>query len=242
MKPSTQTPANLLFATDLHLRAQAFELVAHQLQSHAALLLGGDLLDAPDGCDAMDQLRRLQSLCPNLTSSGKPLLWCDGNHDLLGSPEAFRKLGLPPVGGPTLLTLAGGEVEIHTVPWAGSLHEVQTSSDRPGLFRILLHHSPPTSTQCAIDLGSGQDFGSFDLRDWLEFGGQEHIDLVLSGHVHAPEHWWCLVGRTLCINPGAVCDPENQPTVSIDPFGGSVTLLHKGSPVDQIRFSRRRLI
>jgi hypothetical protein len=236
----THTAANLLFATDLHLHAPAFEAVARQLESHSALLLGGDLLDAPDGCDAMDQLRRLQSLCPNLTSSGKPLVRCDGNHDLIAHPQAFALMGLPQICRSTLLTLPGGEVEILTLPWNGSVHELTNMPFREGVFRILLHHMPPTGTPCAIDSGSGEDFGHFELRDWLEFGGNVNFDLMLSGHVHTPQHWTYTIGRTLCINPGAVCDDEHQPTVTIDPFGGSVTLLHKGSPVSRVGFRRRR--
>jgi len=128
-------------------------------------LFTGDLIDLSirDLPAALDTLGRIRA------RSG--LYVCEGNHDLIDDPYAFRR-GVRERGIPLLLDEArtvevpGGRVGIHGVTWTrdeeGRRAVARRARERigPGEFPILLAHHPHT------------------------FDGAQGFPLTLSGHTH----------------------------------------------------------
>ncbi|MBN1770463.1 MAG: metallophosphoesterase [Deltaproteobacteria bacterium] len=129
--------------------------------------------------------------------------WC--RHD-----DAGRRS--PPQFGPPLVSTPTG-LEERPADWVAGLptleDELAALSAPPDPERALfVMHGPPTGIGLDVT-GDGRNVGSRASRRFLEACGWP---LALHGHIHESPHvsgsWFGRLGRTTCVNPGAMERPS----------------------------------
>ncbi|MBI5490364.1 MAG: metallophosphoesterase [Deltaproteobacteria bacterium] len=134
--------------------------------------------------------------------------WCRHDDTARGSPPQF---------GTPLVSTSAGLVEVP----ADALSRLPTIEDElaalpapPDPARaILVAHGPPAGIGLGTT-GDRRDVGSHAVARFLERSG---FPLSLHGHIHESPHvsgrWWGRLGKTVCVNPGAM---ERPPWVVVD--------------------------
>lgn len=183
----------ILHVTDFHYRKPWFDWLATEAPPCDLICFTGDLLDFFNKVPA--QIRQVAGWLARLK---QPLLFCSGNHDVdaeAGSDgEWLRNLHSPFAWGDNFTINLGG------VTLASSGWETPCSLDRP--VDVLLHHAPPGGCATSISTEDGQDWGDFELGEDLRSGLLPPVEIVLSGHQHAPGCWHTCCGAAVSLNPG----------------------------------------
>lgn len=229
----------ILHVADLHYHQPSMDWVAAQSRHYDVTVIAGDLLNmfSPNMGEQIPAVRAWLRTFPG------PLVVCSGNHDYFPAGPNTRAYGA----GRWLRTLMGkpnqpeaaeqpfAEVVAREGVWAdgarfslgGLRWEVcgwaATKADKTGVDAdILVVHAPPAGTPVSME--ESHDLGDGELRLALLRNEPQTQRLVLSGHVHARNNWHCLLGNSLCLNPGYAMSVNCAPAhIVIDTTANTVT-------------------
>ncbi len=191
----------ILSLGDLHFRPHFFDFVAAQAGRYDAICLAGDFLDMHPlaKLDVTQQADRVLDWFQGLRTERTRFFAVTGNHDWWPGDDPgaegrwlqrARRTGIAVDGDVT----AFGGWRFVCWPWSGAVEAVGS------LPTVLVAHAPPERTAVAQRKGwdGGGDYAVRLAAENLPQG------IVLSGHVHRPDHYLDYVRITPCFNAG--CD------------------------------------
>jgi len=210
----------LLFTADLHYALKQFDWLMAHASRFDATLIGGDLLNLGSSLDLEVQIVVVEKYLNRLRQLG-PVVVSSGNHDTDMHDENGEAISRwIRESKASQLFVDGDAVEfggtlITVCPWwdgpvtrEGVARLLERDSRRARQQWIWVHHAPPDRSPVSW---TGKVFGGDPyLVEWI---GQYHPDLVLSGHIHnAPFYpdgsWVDRLGRTSVFNPGMQPGPQ----------------------------------
>jgi predicted phosphodiesterase len=211
----------ILHVSDFHYRKPWFAWLATQAPDCDLICHTGDFLDLFGSVPVPDQIRRVASWLARLRSS---LLFCSGNHDVeaeAGQAGAWLRGLLSPFawGDGTIMSRSG--VTLVSSGWGTPCH-------LEGPADVLLRHAPPGGCATAVSRADGRDWGDFELGEDLRSGLIPAMDIVLSGHQHAPRCWHARCGAAVSFNPGFNAGAEVPNYILLDLAGRRMARWHEG--------------
>lgn len=183
----------ILHVSDLHAQYGWYSWLKSEAPRYDLVCFTGDLLDEVSRVPLAFQIREV---CEWLQPIVTPLAICRGNHDVA---DDVRK------NGDWMRALAGDQrwIDVPRFSFGGYLFAscgwgVPLPADLA--VDVVLAHAPPVGIAPARTR-RGQDWGNLDWDGLLDGNGAAPR-IILSGHVHDPEHWSARIGQTWIFNAG----------------------------------------
>lgn len=202
----------ILHVSDFHFNKRWFNWLLHRAPPHDLVVMSGDMLNLSD---PTPQSRQIAWVSEWLNGYPRPFAVCSGNHDLQWDSESERwtpAYWLRELVNPQVWT-DGQRIELNGL---AILNIGCTTRPKGGRADIWVVHAAPSTTLVSRRT-NGRDGGDPDLLAPVRRYAPR---LVLSGHVHHPQHWREQIGPTLFLNPGRTheTDSPNHILVNMEPL------------------------
>ncbi|MFA5264569.1 MAG: metallophosphoesterase [Opitutaceae bacterium] len=204
-----------LHVTDLHMRKPWYQWLSVNLMDYDACCITGDMLDMfPNAELSLHQQARW--VRDWLGAQPGKIFLCTGNHDVW--PESEHVIDNDSLGGWLKKARRPGHVFVDgdiTViegyrfvccPWGQA---PTTIGPEPA---IILVHAPPEGTPISSELG--YEVGDPDVTNAVP--SLPSGSIILSGHVHNPSRWHCILQHVWCCNPGVDTEAQIPNHIVID--------------------------
>lgn len=184
----------ILHITDFHFNKRWFDWLLHRAPAHDLTVMSGDMLDL---ASATSHRKQIAWVSDWLGRYPRPMCVASGNHDLEWHDETERWMPaywLRSIGNPNVWS-DGQRIELNGT---SILNIGCATRPKGGEADIWVVHAGPTRNFVTAR-ASGRDGGDPDLNAAVRRYAPR---LVLSGHVHDPQHWRHHENGTLFLNPG----------------------------------------